>query len=1038
MEQWSLFEPASDKSITRVPVTNTSSQFILGGPNILKPPEPFKDENGEVVLLVIHYFRRVYTELPPHNSLTITGRLWYFGYPRGTRGLGVTIYVNPPIQKTEKPILNLGREINEISETEFSLHNLKFWTSHNMLSLDLGIYIQGRDTGLENLSFGFRELTIHFSNSTVERQLLISSCPTEVVKSRSKRQIMDSCSCPLNQALDENAVCKNCSSNCDVCLGPSPEECLSCSPGSHWTGLKCTTCHWNCKTCTGLTQHECSVCSFGFYNYGNGSCLKTCEWPFKPVSAEDELQCVQACPGEYPWNYLLQKQCLEECEPPLLQVVEGNHVMACETPCHDLRDYLYTNRSCIPTCPSPLLAEFNYGIKFCKNPCGGTSQYLYWNRSCLESCPAPLQIKSEPFVKYCVNPCSSGQQYLYNNGSCHSNCRSPMRVKIDSGGIKYCLSPCDLEKEYILKDGSCRDECPAPLVKKLEPGVGTHCLSPCESDDYFVTNNNRNGSSLCLLSCPDFFDVEIKYGVKYCLNPCSSDQYYFEQNKTCLDMCPYPLKARSEVVANFCQNPCSASDDFIYDDQSCHKSCPLPLVNLTETRSGANHCKSPCDSENRKYLIVDGSCQENCEYPYKIVKKGSYQICQIGVSKSQVRQVDSMRQTVKMSKTVSEIGGLLGCLINAGDPTSIFMMPLLHMLETIKYTEITLPVNIGLILNQDQSMRILKEATSELGENFDHDLFIMGIVCLLSLLLIEVKALIKPRSGSIMALILEQSTIALQWNVSAAVLISINGDALLYLLAVFKNSRLDEIYKSLRTLVCLAVPLLTFFVIYKILRVSSEVKSIRDRHLNEGQEQYLEASLSGLQRWKFIFEIYKSETLSQRLFVLIYIIRVVLMNFVLSCFSQYPLVQAVLMVSMSFGTLLYLLWASPIQKTSSYIQHIAIEISLLLYNILFVILAVQENDQNLGVIGQLMMILYLITPITTAIIILIKLLMRIYYLSRKYGASTGSPSARGIIQLGEASNRNEEGEMSFSNDDRIEQQQQENIVEVISFETNHD
>ncbi len=121
------------------------------------------------------------------------------------------------------------------------------------------------------------------------------------------------------------------------------------------------------------------------------------------------------------------------------------------------------------------------------------------------------------------------------------------------------------------------------------------------------------------MSCPGFFDVEIKYGVKYCINPCEENQYYFEQNKTCLESCPYPLKMRTEAVAKFCQNPCSGSqDDFIYDDQSCHKTCPSPLMNRTESEGGViNYCKNPCgEEENKKYVLSDGSCHESCEYPF--------------------------------------------------------------------------------------------------------------------------------------------------------------------------------------------------------------------------------------------------------------------------------------------------------------------------------------------------------------------------------------------------------------------------------------
>ncbi len=452
--------------------------MILGGPNILKPFD-FADEDG-LWELMDPYFKRTYTGLPPHQTLTITGKVWFFGDSVRNGRLMVNIQANflrQPLDlqaKAEKLIGKLGGEIDEVSETEFFQSNMKVNLPHGgeTLHLELSFYNQQAP----NVTFGFRDLTIHLSNSTIANKNSHFFCPTETPIAESQMQVFDPCFCPFNQFLSDDGFCQDCSPNCDICIGPNPEECGVCSLGNHWTGRECTSCHWNCRACTGTTQHTCSVCNFGFYNYGNGSCLETCEWPFRVVQAQDELQCVKACPdGEYAWNHI--PPCVKECEPPLVKIVEGNNILICETPCPE-RDYIYTNGSCISTCPSPLVAVFTDGIRFCKNPCsGGTSQFLYWNRLCLEDCPAPLQIRSEPLVKYCINPCSNPQLYLYNNGSCHSSCRSPLRAKLDSSSIKYCLAPCDLENEYILKDGSCSEECPAPLVRRTEPGAGTHCLT---------------------------------------------------------------------------------------------------------------------------------------------------------------------------------------------------------------------------------------------------------------------------------------------------------------------------------------------------------------------------------------------------------------------------------------------------------------------------------------------------------------------------------------------------------------------------------
>ncbi len=154
---------------------------------------------------------------------------------------------------------------------------------------------------------------------------------------------------------------------------------------------------------------------------------------------------------------------------------------------------------------------------------------------------------------------------------------------------------------------------------------------------------------------------------------------------------------------------------------------------------------------------------------------------------------------------------------------------------------------------------------------------------------------------------------------------------------------------------------LTILLIYKIIKMSLKVRSPQE------------------QRWQFLFEIYKSDRLDQRLFVLFYVMRVSFVSLVIGSLSRYPRIQGVLMVLVNFGMLIYLIWGSPIQRTLSKIQHLVIEIPLLLYNIFFIFLAVTESNINVkNALGQLMTILYFITSIITPLIILIKFLHIIY------------------------------------------------------------
>ena len=174
------------------------------------------------------------------------------------------------------------------------------------------------------------------------------------------------------------------------------------------------------------------------------------------------------------------------------------------------------------------------------------------------------------------------------------------------------------------------------------------------------------------------------------------------------------------------------------------------------------------------------------------------------------------------------------------------------------------------------------------------------------------------------------------------------------------------------------------------------------------------------ERWKFLFEIYQSDGL----FMLVYLIRVAFLSLIVGCLSEYPHIQAILIVLINFGMLFYLILGSPIAKKISYIQHMVIETALLVYNGVFAILAVFDlkSDRLRDTSGQLLMILYLITSLITAMLILMKLLHQVYRLLFK--ANGGLQT--GHIQLREFSQNSEYEEEINENS-----QQQRNVADEI-------
>jgi len=1000
---WGLDPLVSETKISAIDTDgNRTPDLILGGPDIFKPSFSDSDLGN-----YFHHFERVYTGLPPHNYMTFVGKFWYFGDPLDVQfwGFAVSAYETTrlPLEPV-KPVLGPSFKRSNFAEGRVYFDHLKRGFPHDddTLVLSISVYTDN----LQKRSIGFRDLTIHFSNYSGNKMNQAFDCHI----SEGRPNLFDNrpCKCPFNQGLNGSSICQNCSEKCASCYGAKPSQCVACTAEGRWNGAECSTCHWNCKTCTGLTEHECPVCNFEYYNYGNGSCLEACDWPFRVEFTGNEKKCVSPCsPGKY--FLILMNQCVKECQPPMVRSTIENNIPICENPCLGALKFLYWNGTCLPFCLQPLIQVSNVYGNLCQNPCEGTSKYLYFNRSCLDSCPAPYEVRSEPDVKYCKHPCSNPQYYVYNNGSCHASCPSPLRVKVESG-VKSCLPLCDMDKEYILKNGECSAECPSPLIQRTKLMFGRYCLSPCESDENFV---GENGS--CLLNCPSFFDVRIKYGVKYCLSPCLAGQYYFEGSKSCLDACSYPLKVTSEGGANFCHNTCSESNSFLNDDQSCSQDCPAPLIR-EEGETTGKYCRNPCGGEREnKYLNLDGSCQEKCEYPYKIVNQNSYQMCLIDMSSTQIHQVKSIRQIVKNSNFISEVGGLLSCLVNTGDPTSIFMMPLLQMLEIIRYTDTPLPGNIEeLSLNIERKTgdkRFLKSSSirkmEDLQDAFDEQIRKVCVVSLITLLLSGILRVIAPIfKESKLFKSLQGWSLTLQWNLLAPVLVSAVEDVTLFSVMEIKSFGIR--FESYRILISLFAMLpLNIFLIYKTFNISSEVKRIREN----GPKEHLEITPSHLQKWRFTFEIYKSDRLYQRLFVLIYLIRVISVSIIIACLDKHPLLQAVCLVLISFGMISYLFCASPIQMKISHLQYLVVEIPVMLYNALLFALTVINETQNVDVdvknaLGQLMTLLFLTTPLLTSIIIVAKLLIQVYNLYKKRSSNIETPS--GFIQLSEMSHDDDE------------------------------
>ena len=600
-------------------------------------------------------------------------------------------------------------------------------------------------------------------------------------------------------------------------------------------------------------------------------------------------------------------------------------------------------------------------------------------------------------VKYCFNPCTVSTYYLYNNGSCYSSCASPLISRSESGA-KYCYTPCSSVNEYIFANGSCSTTCPSPLISRSETDVANYCDNPC-STSYYVLQN-----SSCSASCPSPLVSRSEPNVKYCYNPCSDPTDYLYTNGSCKATCPLPLMSRSEPNVNYCWNPCAESSEYLYSDQSCYSSCSAPLK--IRKNPGVNYCYTPC-SENL-YVNDDGTCTSTCEYPYKIVQNPLYKICTIDLNTVETEQAETLAQAADAANIVSFLGGVLTNIFTPGDPTSMLMWSLIKMIEFVKYTKVSFPAQMEQIFATQNDYytnegfmtstgsRLLKAFSDDIKlgkfgyyeiptmfiDNFWQQLIVLTILFFGALLTLAMSfgTVRSPKTQNRVQKAME----ILKWNAILVVFCGTYGDLVLYSALEFQTISLVNFISVFSFLICLAMVFLAVFVPIKVILVNHALMKSKNTAIvadSSSTTTVVYQSKEEEKKWqnyKAFFEVYKSESYAQQLFLLIYLLRVALFNIIIGYLYNAPLAQALLIFFLSVAMTIYLYVKQPIKKRLSHIQQLTIEVMLLVYNFCLLLLAIFdkagiEADGARAAFGGIMVVIILVGPLTVALIILFKL-----------------------------------------------------------------
>ncbi|OMJ68866.1 hypothetical protein SteCoe_33558 [Stentor coeruleus] len=411
--------------------------------------------------------------------------------------------------------------------------------------------------------------------------------------------------------------CASCHPYCLKCIGPSSNDCLSCSPGyilDQNTCLNkcpdgkfnnngtCFLCYSTCLTCIGITENNCLSCNNGLHLYKNSCIIKcpdnTYNDNFKCFDCiENCVKCTSSGCSQCSNGFFLQNFICEPCSLGCSQCSSLNQCSIC------LEGYEIKSGFCISLCN---ISDFWNGSQCepCDKACLKCNNNT--NANCLQC--------SDGYIyndNICVDPNITCPDYYYNSFGlclpCSNNC-----VKcFDSTTCIKC------EFSYSLINGICQNcldfscQC-GDKCEQCDNGVCLKCI-----ENVFLKNG------ICVDQCSEG-DV-IDNGICYCQDKCvicANDTCvhcvtgYVPENGKCVSC---PENCFDCVTSNSCSQ---CIDGFYFYINTCVISCPYkysPIDNICIQCS--NNCETCTSTSCLKciedyssygyYDIISGQCSNN-------------------------------------------------------------------------------------------------------------------------------------------------------------------------------------------------------------------------------------------------------------------------------------------------------------------------------------------------------------------------------------------------------------------------------------------
>ena len=495
-----------------------------------------------------------------------------------------------------------------------------------------------------------------------------SNCPSDVNGKKyinSKNICIDKCrDDEYNEKDDSDNSIILCKKDCDKYKyqkdSESVLECLrDCPEDKHFIG-KNNICKHSCEEEDGINYYEIEPID-STIEYKIYFCVTGCPEPYSYRLANNDNQCYQNCPDNYPYkseeDLKCYSNCLESSNPFTLNKYDSDHITIipdkCDKQCNINTDFKYfgKNKICITDCS--ILGDTK--IANCNNECVEKCDLqsncrFQLDNKCTTQCEEDDPLNTNPIKKryslrdyICKEKCDDDENIVKEGEICTNSCQgflNPLNadeyecVSSCSGTInpyyyeteKKCLSQCNNGDKVVEGKNICVINCDDLKDKKYylyekdvsNPNDFNKCVLNCPSNKPYIYEDK------CLISCPSekkYFIGEITNEDHYkCKNDCPISYPFYKitqnefdnsiENNICIANCVgfYVPNSDSNIIATLCLNSCPDSNN-IYKYQiinngenKCYKVCPPEAryhfdLDTIPTTHTDNNCYTSCPNE---------------------------------------------------------------------------------------------------------------------------------------------------------------------------------------------------------------------------------------------------------------------------------------------------------------------------------------------------------------------------------------------------------------------------------------------------------